>query len=923
MTEWRQIVRRHAAQTGAPDLPRHAIDELADHLEDIHRAAVEAGASEADARASALAALAQSPLAELTGSSRRLRTPRPASGPPGLMRTSPLRSLSMLHALRIALRQFRHHPTFALVTVLVLGLGTGAGVAVYTVVDTVLLQPLPYREPDRLLSLWDTNHEDGLSHEPMSPVNFMDYSRLDVFEGAAAWWRPDVNLTEAGADPVRVRTIETGGNLFKVLGVAPQIGPGFPEDGPLFSTDRIAVISDRLWRTRYQGDQGIIGEPLLLNGAPYTVVGVMPERFDFPGDIDVWQRSSWDFHNHSRGAHFMEGIARMAAGVTFETADAAATGLAGRLAAEFAATNRAWGIRLIPLVEEQLGYYRPALIVLFGAVGLLIVIGVLNVSSLLLTRALSREREVAVRTALGASPRHLIVQLIAEALVLAGAGAAVGTLAATLAVPLLIAATPVPIPRLAEAAVSPRVLGFALAVAMGSTVVFGLVPALALLRRNLAGQLKAGDRGSSRASGTLYRGLVAGEVALACALLISSGLLVRTVGRMTNVPIGVGRPEAVTASVQLTGAAYRDWTTVATVHGLLVERVRQQPGVRHAGASNFLPLDPGWRVPFAIEGRPPVPPSELPQAQYHSVTEGYFEAIGAPIRQGRDFAAQDGAQSAGVAIVNETFVRQFFPGEPPLGRVLLSTARGIGPLGRNIIAPPAPAPPPGPASSAPTGPTAPPLPPTRYEIVGVVADVKNVPLNQPTEPAVYLQARQFPFRSMSIAVESADRTTGTAAIQNALREIAPAVPLADTRTWADRFDVRTAEPRLLMSVLIAFAGLAAFLAALGVYGLFGWMVAMRQRELAIRLTLGARPSGVGLLIVRQGLILVTAGVVVGGVIVRLAEQMLTRVLFDVSPSDLSSTAAAAALLLVASLAACLVPAWRAMHIDPVEGLRPE
>jgi len=350
--------------------------------------------------------------------------------------------------------------------------------------------------------------------------------------------------------------------------------------------------------------------------------------------------------------------------------------------------------------------------------------------------------------------------------------------------------------------------------------------------------------------------------------------------------------------------------------------VRQQPGVRHVGASNFLPLDPGWRVPFTIEGRPPVAAGEQPQAQYHSVTEGYFEAIGAHVRQGRAFTPQDGVQSAGVAIVNETFVRQFFPGETAVGRVLLSTARGIGPLGRNIIAPPAPVPPPGAAGPA-AGATAPLPPPTRYEIIGVVADVKNVPLSQPTEPAVHLQARQFPFRSMLLTVDGADRSTAVSAIQAALREIAPAVPLADVQTWADRLGQRTAEPRLLMTILIGFAALAALLAALGVYGLFAWMVAMRQRELAIRLTLGAQPAGVGLLILRQGMLLVLVGLVVGGVIVRLAEQVLTRVLFDVSPSDVSSTAAAAGLLLVASLAACLIPAWRAMRVDPVEGLRLE
>lgn len=837
----------------------------------------------------------------------------------------------MLQAVRLALRQFRHHPTFALVTVLVLGLGTGAGVAVYTVVDTVLLRPLPYRSPQQLVSLWDTNHEKGLRHEPLSPVNFMDYQALDVLEGAAAWWRPDVNLVDPGQDPIRVKTIQTGANLFDVLGVAPQVGPGFPKDGPFFHpTERITVISDRLWRLRYQADPGLVGRQLTLNGTPHTVVGIMPPRFDFPGDIDVWQRSPWDFHQHSRAAHFMETVLRLRPGVDLQKAQADASGLASRLEKDFAATNRGWGVRLIPLMDEQLGYYRPALIVLFGAVGLLIVIGCLNVASLLLTRALSREREVAVRTALGATPKHLVVQLVAEAAVLSAAGAIVGTIAATLALPLIVASTPVEIPRLDEAAISWRVLGFAFAVATSATLFFGLVPALVLIRRNLTTDLKSGERGSSRTSRLIYRGLVAGEVALACVLLISSGLLVRTVSRMTTVPIGVGAPQAVTASVQLasgpTNTAFADWSTVATVHGDLVSHIRQRPGITAAGASNFLPLDPGWRTPLAIEGQPPMRVEDLPQAQMHSVTEGYFEAIGAALAGGRFFTPQDGISSPGVVVVNETFARQRFPGEPALGKVLVTAARGIGPLGRNLLAPTPPSSPPsasggqavapGPASNAPP-------PVSRFEVVGIVRDIKNVPLSQPTEPAVFFSARQFPFRAMFLAVSGPDVPTAVAAIQSALRQLTPGIPLADVRTWSDRARTRTAEPRLLMTILLFFGTLAAALAALGVYGLFSWTVALRRRELAIRLTLGARPAGIGMLVLRQAAVLVAAGLTGGWIIVRFAERMLAGVLFDVTPGDLASTATAIGTLVAASIVACLPPTLRAMRVDPVEGLRDE
>ena len=899
-TQWRRLVRTQA-EAGGVQLPAATVDELAMHLEDIYQAARADGLSEGDALARAQAALKESGFAPLH---RHAARSAPANETGGLNATG---------ALRVAIRQFRQHPTFALVVVLVLGLGTGAATTVFTAVDAVVLRPLPFAQPDRLVTLWDTNAEQGLAHDPISPVNFMDYRDLPVFSDAAAWWRPGVNLEDAGLDPVRVNTIEVSGNLFDVLGVRPQIGAGFPHAGPLFSTNElIAVISDRLWRSRYGSDPSIIGRPLALNGNAYTIVGVMPPRFHYPDDIDVWQRLRWDMRQHSRSAHFMEAVARMSDTTTFDEAQRAVETLALRLQGEFPQTNKGWATRLIPLLDEQLGYYRPALMVMFGAVGLLLLIGCLNVASLLLTRALSRDREIAVRIAMGATPRQLVTQLLAESLVLSAVGATLGLLAAAGLLPFLLNLTPVDIPRLDEAHVNLRALGLGAAVVVASTLFFGLLPALLLMKRQLSTDLKSGERGSSRGARRVYSILVAGEVALACVLLVSSALLVRTVTRMMETPLGVDADTVATSTVQLGGQQYQAWRTVADVHSAIVEQIRQQPGVLAAGATNFLPLEVGWRGPFGIQGEPsPARPEDAPQVQYHSVSEGYFESMGAPMSAGRTFTAFDGLNGAAVVVVNESFANRFFP-TGAIGRIITTATTGIGPLGLNLartrLAPP------GQAMH---------LPPTPFEIVGVVRDVRNAPLGQAIEPAIYFSTRKFPFREQFLTVRATDVAAGTAAIRNALKLAAPSVPMAPVQTWGERFAKRTAEPRLLMTILVFFGGLAALLAALGVYGLFSWSVALRTRELAIRLTLGAKPAAVGGLVMRQSAVLIVVGLLFGLLLVRVGESALARVLFGVTPSDAVSTVMASAVLVIAALVACVPPALRAMRVDPVEGLRAE
>ncbi|HLG55449.1 MAG TPA: ABC transporter permease [Vicinamibacterales bacterium] len=909
--DWRREILARAAAAGI-DLPEATVEEIAEHLNEIRAAARREGRTEEEAQARAQAALEESTIDVLRSHASRSRGVPHAPDDAAAIGAPDGKALNVGGAIRLAVRQLRLRPGFAAVTILVLALGIGASVTVFSIVDSVLLRPLPYREPDRLVTLWDTNASTGLKHETMSPVTFMDYHALPEFEGAAAWWRPSLNLVDPGLDPVRVNAIEVSGNFFDVLGVRPQIGGGFPVGGAFFvQREPIVVISDRLWRSRYSADPSIVGRQIRFSGVPHTVAGVMPPGFNYPKDIEVWQRLNWDLTQHTRAAHFMETVLRLAPGVTLPQAVAASQTLGRRLEEEFA-FNKNWSPKLVPLLEEQLGYYRPALFVLVGAVGLVLIIGCLNVASLLLTRALSREREIAVRVAIGASPRQLVVQLLSESFVLSSAGAALGLIAAAVALPVLVNLAPEGIPRLADAHIDLRALALVVALVGLTTVMFGLTPAFLLLRGKGSVDLRTGERGSSRATRRAYSVLVAGQVALACTLLVSSALLIRTVGNMMSTPTGVDADGVVTTSVQLANTAFPKWRAVADTHAALLDLIRRQPGIRAAGGGNVLPFEVSWRMPYLVEGQQtPTRPEDRQIAQFHTVTDGYFESMRAVLVAGRSFSTFDTADAAGVVVVNEMFARRHFPqGQPALGQIVSTTIGRVGPLGVNLMV-------------APTPPGQTPAQPARFEIVGIVRDIRNAPLGQAVEPAVFFSGQQFPFRELFLTIRAANTGAAVAAVRAALAAVTPNVPLGAVRTWGDRMAARTAEPRLLMLLLVFFGAAAGLLASLGVYGLLSWSVAQRTRELAIRLTLGARPASVGASVVRQSLVLIGIGLLVGLAIIRVAEGALARVLFEVSPRDPSSLAGASVLLTIVALAACLPPVLRALRVDPVDGLRAE
>lgn len=826
----------------------------------------------------------------------RLRAPRAAitasPGDPGMT--------TFWNDLRFAVRTLRRAPSFTIAAIVALGLGTGSAAGVFSLLRGVVLRPLPYENPERLVMLWEANHAKALEHQLISPVNFGDYRALtNVFSDAAAWWRPQINLTDDAGEPVRVNAVETTENLFSVLGVRPFIGSNFPVHPQLYGREHQAIISHRLWASRFNGSRDVIGKIVHLNGFNYTVVGVMPPGFAFPGETDLWQQLQWDLSQHSRAAHFMESVARIKPGVTPERVDRELTALTSRLAGENAATNTGWTARTVALDREVAGVFRPALFALLGASGLLLLIACINVANLLLARAVARRREVALRAAIGASRTRLVRLFLTESLVLAVIGAVLGLGIAVTSVRGLLAWSPIKIPRADGVAVDFTVLAFSTIIAVITAVAFGLVPAVFMSRAELQDALKDGTKGTGTRGRKLRSGLVVAEVALAVILLSGAGLLIRSVAKLIKVDAGLDPTSSITVDLQLPNSGYKDWKRVGQFYAMLGQSLRANPEIVAAGEANFLPLEPGWRISFQASNAP-VPDAQAPQAQFHVADEGYFSTLCVPLIGGRVFTARDNAESVPVVVINETMARQIWPGENAVGQRIVTSVREIGPLSRRLV----------------KG--------DEHEVIGVVRDIKNTSLRSAAEPAMYFAVGQFPSREMHVVVRGrGDPARLAALVRQDVQRLDPSLPLGDIKSMNRVLAESVDPPRFVMLLMTVFAGLALTLAAVGIYGILTFMVSHRRREIGIRLALGAQPSAMLRMIVREGVGLALIGCAIGVVGAFVAGRSLSGFLFSVEPWDPATIGGVLGVVILVAMAACVVPGRRAAAEDPASALRTE
>ncbi|HLJ47678.1 MAG TPA: ABC transporter permease [Bryobacteraceae bacterium] len=774
----------------------------------------------------------------------------------------------MLLDLRFGIRMLFRNPAFTLVAILTLAIGIGANTAVFSVIDAVLLRPLPYGHSERLVRIWEKRPR--IAAGSVSFADFADWRRQSKsLEGMSAYTTGDYTLT-GSADPEQIHGAAISASLLGSLDAKPRFGRAFSIDDDKPGANPVVILSYGLWERRFGSDPAIIGRQIGLNGSQYTVVGVMPESFYFPTrQIDLWEPLAIDPTSRmaGRGMHILNVVARVTAGSSVDQARSEMATIATQLEKAYPRENTGHGVNVVPLLEDTTNNYRSSLLVLLGAVVFVLLIACGNVVNLLLARATGRQREMAIRTALGAGRLRIIRQLLMESLVLSLLGGLFGLVGARWLIRLIVAMTPGNVPRIGESGLNLPVLAFTLLIAAGAGVLFGLAPAL-------------------RISEKFRGGLVVAEVALSLVLLIGTGLLVKSLVLLNHVNPGFQPANVLTANINLRGANYRPVLRQALA-GRVLERLRSDPQVQAAGGVTHLPLaGNGPSFNFDIEGRPPAAPGEEFKAQLRCATPDYFKAMGIPILAGRTLSEQDTADTPNVVVINDVAAQRFWPSELAIGkRIRLDTAGW-------------------------------------REVVGVVQGVRHTSLESAPEPQMYAPYSQFSMPFLTLVVRTRSEPMAFAAsVRRAVSASDPRLAVSDIRSMEDVVEGSVGPRRFNLLLLSGFAGIALVLAAIGIYGVLSYSVDQRSTEIGIRMAIGADRGTILWLIIRKGMLLTAIGILAGMVGAAGLLKLLASMLYGVGLFDSAVFGFIATLLFAVALVASYLPAARATRLDPVAALR--
>jgi len=812
----------------------------------------------------------------------------------------------LLKDFRLALRQFRKNPGFTAVAIVTLALGIGANTAIFSVVNAVLLRPLPFQDPDRLVRVWHTppaKSFPGIDKFSVSAANYLDWKRDNhVFEQMGIFSGRLLTLTGV-AQPQQVTACTVGGGFFETLGVPPMLGRVFAPEEDQPGRTNVVVLSYRFWQEHFGANHDIVGHTVTMDGQNFQIAGVMPESFRFPEFAQLWTPMGWtDKERAVRGEHHSVVIARLKPGVDLKQAQAEMNTISSRLEQLYPVDDKGWGAVVVPLQQDMVNDVRPALLVLLGAVGFVLLIACANVANLSLARAFSRQKEIAIRAALGASSGHVVRQILTESITLAVIGGVLGLAVAHFGERFVLAFLANQLPGSVVAGLDWKILAFTAGLSVLTGVLAGVLPALRLAKSDVNQALKQGLGRTDANSGShgTRSVLVVAEVALSLVLLIGAGLMIRSLHQLQSVAPGFESHGVLTMTAAISQTKFTEPQQEIQFLDQVLQHVRALPGVESAGVADDVPLDnDGSHQPIQVEGQPVVPMAEQPEVDVRVISRGYMQSMRTPILRGRDFNDQDIAGRPATVLVSQSMAERFWPGEDPIGKRLTLTFS----------------------------------PGQVREVVGVVGDVKLDSLDQ-TRPSttIYVPLGQLSkppeldFRSFPMAVVVRSTTSPSSmvsAVTNAVHEVDRNMPIRDILTMDDLVANSLSQPRLNMFLLGIFAALAVLLAGIGIYSVLSYSVKQRVPEIGIRLALGARVTDVLRLVVIEGMKPALLGVAIGIAGALALGRVVASLVFQVKPSDPLTFAGVVALLGMIALSACLIPAYRASRVDPVVALRNE